>query len=298
LGLRRACCAAPRRPLAALRQPAPRCAAVARAPRPLRSPLASLSWADPLVRVFEKQAPAAGALGAEEALSALLKRDTSISSVLGTLTSAVKGLSKARGARPDTAAAAPRAARPLPPPALTRDLSRWAAQVVEEEHCATAESVSQLDGKLSALLALLAQPAPAAAADPTADCAEAEADALRDALADAEVEAASLQRGNDALQAALESATALLGTARAEAAAMRHAVSAAEEAVAEELQVRAVAQAQSAAATPCDPKAAALPNRLASDEAFARARRRTAPRPLPSRRPPRCAPRRSSWRRR
>lgn len=213
--------------------------------------------------MFEKQAPVAGALGAEEALSALLKRDTSISSVLSTLTSAVKGLSKARGVRPGDSAA-PRAARPLPPPALTRDLSRWAAQVVEEEHCATAESVSQLDGKLSALLALLAQPAPAAAADPTADCAEAEADALRDALADAEVEAASLQRGNDALQAALESATALLGTARAEAAAMRHAVSAAEEAVAEELQVRAVAQAQSAAATPRDRKAGALPNRIDS----------------------------------
>ena len=111
--------------------------------------------------------------------------------------------------------------------------------MVEEEHCATAESVTQLDGRLSALLALLSDPGDAvgSSAAPAGGSAE-ETDALREALAEAEFEAASLQRGNDALQAALESATVLLSTARAEAAAMRESLAAAEDAAAQELQVR------------------------------------------------------------
>ena len=110
--------------------------------------------------------------------------------------------------------------------------------MVEDEHCATADSVKLLDGKLSALLALLADPDPAPGSAPgQAEAEEEDTEALREALEDAQFEAASLQRGNDALQAALESATALLSTARAEAAAMRHSLSTAEESAALELQV-------------------------------------------------------------
>ena len=89
-------------------------------------------------------------------------------------------------------------------------------------------------------MALLSDPdpAPGSAPGPAEQDAE-EAEALREALEEAQFEAASLQRGNDALQAALESATALLSTARAEAAAMRHSLSTAEESAALELQVRA-----------------------------------------------------------
>ena len=120
--------------------------------------------------------------------------------------------------------------------------------MVEEEHCATADAVKQLDGKLGALLALLADPEPSTPghAEPDGE----EADALREALEEAQFEAASLQRGNDALQAALESATALLATARAEAAAMRHSLSTAEESAALELQVRALAVRRARPAAP------------------------------------------------
>jgi len=163
---------------------------------------------------------------------------------LATLTSAVKGLSQARAAgarccRPPQQLP-PRAARGLGAPALTPAARTPAAQVVEDEHCATAESVKLLDGKLSALLQLLSDPDPVACSAPGQAEQEAEeAEALREALEEAQFEAASLQRGNDALQAALESATALLSTARAEAAAMRHSLSTAEESAALELQVRA-----------------------------------------------------------
>ena len=111
--------------------------------------------------------------------------------------------------------------------------------MVEDEHCATADSVKLLDGKLSALLALLSDPDPAPGAAHLGQAEEEEEDteALREALEEAQFEAASLQRGNDALQAALESATVLLSTARAEAAAMRHSLSAAEESATLELQV-------------------------------------------------------------
>ena len=182
---------------------------------------------------------------AEDDLAALLARDRSISNVLATLTSAVKGLSQARAAgarccRPPQQLP-PRAARGLGAPALTPAARTPAAQVVEDEHCATAESVKLLDGKLSALLQLLSDPDPAAcsSAPGQAEQEAEEAEALREALEEAQFEAASLQRGNDALQAALESATALLSTARAEAAAMRHSLSTAEESAALELQVRA-----------------------------------------------------------
>ena len=121
--------------------------------------------------------------------------------------------------------------------------------MVEDEHCATAESVKHLDERLGKLLALLADPddPSGGAAQQPGDSSE-DADALREALAEAEFEAASLQRGNDALQAALESATALLSTARAEAAAMRQSLSSAENAASQELQVRHTATFR---AVPC-----------------------------------------------
>lgn len=112
--------------------------------------------------------------------------------------------------------------------------------MVEDEHCATAESVKVLDARLSGLLALLSDPDPlsSALAAQGGDSDSEDEEALREALAEAEFEAASLQRGNDALQAALESATALIATARAEAGAMRESLASAEDAAAAELQVR------------------------------------------------------------
>ena len=110
--------------------------------------------------------------------------------------------------------------------------------MVEDEHCATAESVKVLDARLSGLLALLSDPDPMSSALAAQGGDGEDEEALREALAEAEFEAASLQRGNDALQAALESATALIATARAEAAAMRESLASAEDAAAAELQVR------------------------------------------------------------